>query len=55
MSEEIKAAVRDMDSDTAISVRHLSKVYKLYKRNRDRFIESLGLSKKRHCLRTFMR
>lgn len=47
MSEEIKAAGRDMDSDTAISVRHLSKVYKLYKRNRDRFIESLGLSKKK--------
>ena len=32
-------------SDTAISVRNLSKVYKLYDRKRDRLLESLGLAR----------
>ena len=34
-------------ADIAISVEHLTKVYKLYDRKRDRFFESLGLSRGR--------
>ena len=34
-------------SDFAIRVKNVSKMYKLYNRNRDRLIESLGLSKKK--------
>ncbi len=33
-----------MDENTAISVRDLSKVYKLYNRSRDRLFESLGMT-----------
>jgi len=33
-------------SDTAIKITNLTKIYKLYARNRDRLKDSLGLSKK---------
>ena len=33
--------------ELAIHVDRVSKVYKLYRRNRDRLIESLGLTKKK--------
>lgn len=33
-----------LSGDTAISVEHLTKIYKLYDRPRDRFFETLGLS-----------
>lgn len=35
------------ETETVISVEHLTKVYRLYNRPRDRFLESLGLSRKR--------
>jgi len=35
-----------MNNETAIRVDHLTKIYKLYDRPRDRFLESLGLSRK---------
>ena len=34
-------------SETAIAVEHVSKMYKLYDRPKDRFLESLGLSKEK--------
>ena len=33
-------------SDTAIKITNLTKIYKLYGRNRDRLKDSLGFSKK---------
>ena len=35
----------DNSSDAAIRVEHLTKIYKLYNRPRDRFLESLGLGR----------
>lgn len=37
-----------MDNDIAIQVSHLTKKYKLYERNRDRFLDALGMHKKSH-------
>ena len=37
--------------DTAISVEHLTKIYKLYNRPRDRFLESMGLARGRNLSR----
>ena len=34
-----------MNNDTAIKITNLTKIYKLYARNRDRLKDSLGLSK----------
>ena len=38
-----------MENQVAIRVDHLSKVYKLYDRNRDRMKEALHLGKNIHC------
>ena len=38
--------MKDMNTDIAIHVDHLTKIYKLYDRPRDRFLESLGLTRK---------
>ena len=38
--------LKDEQMDTAIKITNLTKIYKLYARNRDRLKDSLGLSKK---------
>ena len=40
-----KEITMDNSSDAAIRVEHLTKIYKLYNRPRDRFLESLGLGR----------
>lgn len=39
-------------SSEAIKLEHITKVYKLYNRNRDRLKDSLGLTKKKATLST---
>ena len=40
-------------SSEAIKLEHITKVYKLYNRNRDRLKDSLGLTKKKCCTEHF--